>query len=65
MQPTVQESVPDVLLMVYLQQHIAGLQQQPQHALLLDRQNVPTVAKQRHFQHLDMIIHSLMLHLII
>ena len=29
-QPTVQESVPDVLPMVYLQQHIIGQQQRQQ-----------------------------------
>ena len=65
MQPTVQESVPDALPMVYLQQHIAGLQQQPQHVLLRAQQNVLIVAKLRVFLHLDMIIHRLMLHLII
>ena len=54
MQPTVQESVPDVLLMVYLQQPIAGQQQLLQHVQLLDQQNVPIVAKQKHFHHLVM-----------
>ena len=54
MQHTVRESVPDALPMVYLQRHIAGLQQQPQHVLLLEQQNVPIVAKPRQFQCWDM-----------
>ena len=56
MQPTVQESVPDVLNMVYLQQHIAGLQQLQQPVRLPVYQRAPIVAKQKHFQHLDTVI---------
>ena len=54
MQHIVQESVQDVLPMVYLQQHIAGQQQHRQHVQLLEQQNVPIVAKPRHFQRWDM-----------
>ena len=54
MQHTVRESVPDALPMVYLQQHIAGLQQQQQHVQLLEHQHVLLVAKRRVLQHWDM-----------
>ena len=54
MQPIVHASVQDVLHMVYLQQHIVGLQQLPRHVQLLEQQNVPIVVKPRHFLHWDM-----------
>jgi hypothetical protein len=54
MQLIVQESVPDALPMVYLQQHIDGLQQLLQHVLQMEHQHVPTVAKQRVLQHWNM-----------
>ena len=47
MRHTVHVSVQDVLLMVYLQQHTAGLQHQLQHVLLLEHQHVPIVVKLR------------------
>ena len=61
MQPTVQESVQDVILMAHLQQPIAGLQQLPQHVQLLAQQNVLLVAKPRHFLHWDMHLVQLQL----
>ena len=54
MQLTVRENVQDALPMVYLQQHIVGLQQRLQHVLPLEHQHVPTVAKQRALLHWDM-----------
>jgi hypothetical protein len=54
MQPIVQENVQDALPMEYLQQHTVGLQQLPQHVLLMEQRNVLIVAKPRHLQSLVM-----------
>ena len=55
MQPIAQENVQDVLHMEYLQQHTVGLQQQLQHVLLMEQQNVLIVAKPKRLQSLDII----------
>ena len=65
MQPTVQESVPDVIHMVCRQQHIVGLQRPQLHVLVQEHQLVLLVVKPRALLPLDMTILNLMLHRII